>query len=144
MHYSKYFKDLGISRWNIFKLTHWHINTEFERFKYGTSYHEMWSLDTVLCCEIYPRLKHLYEKYHYQCDFADHSINAEENSELYEQIADERFKKVLWALETHIKIYFGIIDEEIDISMFGNPDSQYNKIKEGFKILGEGIWGVGV
>jgi hypothetical protein len=149
MRYSIYLKNLGISRLDVFKMNHYGIRNEFEKLKYGTSCHEMWSLDTVLACEIYIRLKHLYEQYHYQDDFADRSLDyCEDDSkefwERYDQIADERFKKVLYSLETIIKIYFEIEDEEFSKDMFENPNSQWNKVREGLKILGEGLWGVGI
>lgn len=142
MRYSKYLKDLGITRRDFFRMNHFGLRNEFEKIKYGTNYHEMWNLDIVLACEIYPRLKHLYEKYHYICNFSDRSL--EYNMEDYKAIADTRFNKVLYALETMLKIRYDIIEQEESKDMLTNPESQLNRVKEGLKILGEGFWGVGI
>jgi len=148
MKYSKYLKDLGMTRKDVFKLNHFGIRNELERIKYGTNYHEMWSLDVVLACEIYPKLKRLYDKYHYLCNFGDatllNEIMTAQGNDLYDKTADERFQKVLCAFETIIKIYSGLEEEQLDADMFENIDSQYNKVKEGLKIFGEGFWGVGI
>jgi hypothetical protein len=53
MNYNKYLKDLGMTRKMFWHLKHKGIRNEFERIKYGSNYHEMWGLDTILACEIY-------------------------------------------------------------------------------------------
>lgn len=144
MRYSKYLKDLGLSRIGYLKLKYNHcgIFTKYETLKYGTNWHEMWNLDIILAIEIYPRLKHLYEKYHYVCNFSDTSV--EDFSEKYDKVADERFNKVLYSFEMLIKIWLNPELEECPNDMLTNPNSQYNKIQEGFNIFGEGFWEVGI
>ena len=102
----------------------------------------MWNLDLILAIEIYPRLKHLYEKYHYVCNFSDTKIEA--FSEEYNKVADDRFNQVLYSFEMIIKIWLNPELEEFPSDMIENPNSQYNKIQEGLKIFGEGFWGVGI
>ena len=146
MKYNKYIKELGITRWQFFKFNHYNIRNEFEKIEYGTNYHEMWSLDTFLAVEIYVRLRHLHDKYHWQCNFSDRNVSAITDIECieYERVAIERFDKVIYAFETIIKIYFDLIEEEYYEGFLDDPNSQNNKVLEGLKIFGEGMWGCGI
>ena len=139
MKYNKYLKELGVRRFDYFRFKHFGIKNEFERFKYGTNYHEMWNLDTVLACEIYTRLRHLHEKYNFVCNFS-HDENYNYDNEKFE----EHFKAVLWSFATIIQIYFDVVEDEYDFDTLNDENSQNNRVQRGLRIFANGFWGVGI